>query len=478
MAPQPSPYGPLINPNNGIDPMIQQQMLEFAMGGASPFMSPQDMSPYPFIMGPEDEDELGTLDYQNDRFTAIKKANDISADPAWLVNQGATLAGYQPEAYGYQTQYQPVKANGYMRAQQLMQTGDPLSQYIAMRALANASPLAIRQEIMTMLNDPLDDEQRALGEQLREFIPQANFQGRPQGEGTYDFELIDSTINAITAPLAEDDPRWDRQTFDENGIPALAYEAPTEAQQALERLGYTHNPYETFDPWMFAPEGETPEAMAMARIQGSTAAGEYNDAIKNSGAQNRAYAQFMMNDRDPETRAWRERGVNNAAPAAAPIAAPQAQPSGSTRGMGSLAASEGSGPAMPGWLSTMFSGSDASPRRARGSRNLAQPQQAAMAQSYLMGEPPNQTPGGRPANVQRAMSAMDQKLRDEARRKFEEANRNSIRATGNMREMGARDFAARNAHSNRQNYVGQLAAQGFTPFEMQRRAMMQNIWGI
>jgi hypothetical protein len=461
-----------------IDPSILQAMQAYTLGGASPFYGQQDLSGYGWPGPPEDTDELGTLDYQNDAFTAIKKGQGLAMDPSFILSLGTGMGGYSPQAYDPVQQYQPVEAGGYMRAIQAAQGTDPLQKLIATRALEGASALAIESEINRMVMNPQNDDEATHGQLLRASIPPwYDYEtGTPktdlQGNPVPDFQAVRSQISSLTDSLASDSPMWDGQTFDpRTGMPAIMYEAPSEAQQALDRGGYTHNPYETYDPDLFAAPGALEQEQQW--MQGHEGATRRYSSSQNIAAQMRALLENQQ--RDPAEFLAPPAGALQSQPqASGPAELGDMQPLGPEWGARNDRNRRGSPAPAPGPQMMALPVEQIGRNIRPGRRGTPEPQMVPVG----VGSP--QGVAGRPQSSVFADSIAQQQNRTREamiRRQMHAAGMQQNQAKDGLIQAAYERAMAQRGQGQRQQYVQDLAAQGHTPWNAQHSSRMASLWG-
>jgi len=220
----------------------------------------------------------------------------------------------------------------------------------------------------------------------------------------------------------------------------MAYETPTAAQEALERQGYTHNPYESFDPWLFAPEGQTPELLQQQTATGLEALAASQAATSEAGQANRAMSRYMLGNTP-------QKAVRNA------------------------------------WHNTRAGGGPSPAERI----NIPRGTQAApdlVAQQQAMGR--SMVPD-RPANIQGYVQPEHLRVggargQDLLRKKARDASTAANLANMQAMERSQRDYGlaalANWDDQSRQRYSQDLQAMGITPFELQRQAKQSSIWGL
>lgn len=244
----------------------------------APFGSGQAWSG--MFAGPEDEDEWGTLDYQNDRLTAGKKALDVQTDPAFItaLTAAGSPGGWEPTAFTPDVSFEPVQAPGYQRIKYLTQSGDPVSKYIAERMADPAAPATASQvvaELQKIKNQGQGDPE---AEAIIDALPQKfdDFGNPIDGPGGVDWNSVSSIANNLEKDIIADptfsafdpktglpanivDPRtgmpsdqyrWNPET----NMLEMRVERPTEAMEYFDRAGLPYpGPY---DPSSFRTPAE------------------------------------------------------------------------------------------------------------------------------------------------------------------------------------------------------------------------------
>lgn len=197
---------------------------------------------------PEDADEFGTLGWQNDRLTFGKKVNDIMSDPAYIAQLGTGPGGPGPEAFEPTITYEPVKAPGYQNAMFMINSGDPISAYIAEEMMGDVQNGRLGKTSIQVVNElkqaVRNDPELAMA--LPTYEDDMN-PGQPQPDWRAVQNIADSLQKDIIA-----DPTFD-SLDPKTGLPANKVENYSEIAQYFRDTN-TPNPYETYSPDMLTTE--------------------------------------------------------------------------------------------------------------------------------------------------------------------------------------------------------------------------------
>jgi hypothetical protein len=472
--------------------MIQEILGE---GGTGTFLDESDLYAQPWL-GYDDKNEPGSLQSQGTYQTNLKKGAGLTMDPAFILGLGTSAGGYSQDAFNPTPYFRPVQANGQRLAQRWASSGDPLQGLIAARALQGAGPGIIEAEILTALEDP-DPKNDA----LRKAIPPSYFKDPTSINGQMvksdqpDYQFLRDQITLLTGEMAKDSGLWDGETIDpETGEPAAVGYEDSVAQQALTRGGFTANPYETYDPYSFAPEGVTFDT-DREKLAGSRTA---NKAQRAARVDVRTKEQMLRELLKGQTlpQYGPEVPIGATTPAAAPATATLQQ------GIQQRAAQ----PAAPFVADPNYSGPsfEATPK-GYVSKRQAEDDLSEYTINPSTGAVISNRPESRLAPSSRATSGGDgsrffgssraragggggggapgvreveafEKKRKEAERAVQVARRNNMKA---HKERGVAADARTQAiwaAKNRQRMVEELLAAGHGPFMDQMRARQANAW--
>lgn len=453
-----------------VDPAIQQAIIAYMSGtGGDPFLDSYDTAgAYPWTIDP-----VESTKEQNDRLTAIGKATDRSMDPGFILGLGDSMGGYGPEAFEPVAVPTPINATGRMMLNSWLSSGDILRRTIAQAVAADptASPLTIQQDIMEAAMNPGDDP--TAQEIAAAIPPRIDQQTGVVSNNTPNWDGLVSEITTLTTALSQDDPRaaeWDGQTVDpETGQPAVISYEDSEAMEALRRAGYSHTPYENYNPDLLAPGGPQQadaQRQQVAGVQQAQTVGA-NEASKidtllgkslrtqedllGAGGNIRTGAAPMLQGQALLEQLRRDGMTAGGPEAPGRFANNPGQMYGGIPGHMRTGTSGGGGNSdAQSWVNRMLPKFNESMRGQRVATGRAQPnEQAAMLRRQL--------------DQEKAALA-------QARRQFQQG-RPSILQQGaahqNSQELAGRD-----------RYVQDMGNAGMRPFNARRDAMMRNIWGV
>ena len=200
------------------------------------------------FLPPADSDEYGTMDWQNDRLTMGKKANDVMSDPAYIAQLGTGPGGPGPEAFEPIVTYEPVKAPGYQNAMFMLNSGDPISSYIAGEMMGDPANGQLGKTAIQIVNElkraAKNDPELAAA--LPTYVNTMNMREEP------DWKSVQSIADSLQKDIIAD-PQFN--AIDEKtGLPANRVETLSEIGQYFKDTN-TPSPYETYSPDMLTTEG-------------------------------------------------------------------------------------------------------------------------------------------------------------------------------------------------------------------------------
>jgi len=421
MAPQPQPPNP-----GGYSPEI----LAWLMGiGPNPLEGPGSYQTP--IMPPSNPEDMGTMDFQNDVSTFQKKANDIYSDPAFLAQLGGTTGGVSPDQFEQFATYEPVKAPGYMMMQNYLNSGDPISKFIASVISGDytGTPGTANQaetELRKIYGDPAHP--------MYGVIQPAVLTYTDMGEEQPDWKRIRDIATGLETAVIND-PQFNALDPNTNMPSQMTYN-DTEIAKYFKEQGLP-NPYEQYSPDLLAGRDTlSREGYNANKLQ---------ESLSGASTAKDDYMRFLAKN-DPR---------NNAKPnmvSSSPLANEAAAATGLDRLDGQQfndAANQwmaDGGPNVPGGT---------------GQSGSTLPRQAPQAQPRSQ-----QSPG-----------LMDQALRQGARGGQQEAYVKKILAQKELVKYANRSRDDRLAQLERERMMQLLAKQGHTPFNDVNRARQAGIYG-
>lgn len=218
----------------GIDYDMYMQWLEMqklGQDGSLPRM------PDPIGLPNDAVDDLGGW------MTNISKGSNLGTDLDYLIQNNLLDYG----AFDPITTYEAVDAPGRRRLEQMMASGDPLQMFIARGFQSGQDANGVMTELQKKL--AMEDADADI---LRSRLPQSL---DPDSPDAPDMFAVRDTLQSIESSLFSD-PQG--EMIDGQFMTSSTNDSP--AREALLRAGYLNMPGETYDPWVFAPEGVTPES--------------------------------------------------------------------------------------------------------------------------------------------------------------------------------------------------------------------------
>jgi len=232
--------------------------------GPSPFETPGTYQTP--IMPPSDPADYGTLDYQNSALTTLGKANNNFADPALIAQLNGTAGGASADQFEQFATYEPVKAPGYMMMQNYLNSGDPISKFIASVISGDytGTPGTANQaetELRKIYGDPAHPMYGVIQPGILTYTD--------QGVEQPDWQRIRSIATGLETAVIND-PQFNALDPKTN-MPAQVSYNETEIAKFYRENGIP-NPSETYSPDLLAtPEILQGERATRGRNQGASA---------------------------------------------------------------------------------------------------------------------------------------------------------------------------------------------------------------
>ena len=247
--------------------------------GPSPFVGPSTYQTP--IMPPSDPADLGTLDYQNSALTTLGKANNNFSDPALIAQLNGTAGGASADQFEQFATYEPVKAPGYMMMQNYLNSGDPISKFIASVISGDytGTPGTANQaetELRKIYGDPAHP--------MYDVIQPAVLTYTDMGEEQPDWKRIRDIATGLETAVIND-PQFNALDPQTN-MPAQVSYNETDIAKYYRENGIP-NPSETYSPDLLA----TPEI-----LQGERAT---KGKAQSASAQERAAMDAVLQARRP-----------------------------------------------------------------------------------------------------------------------------------------------------------------------------------
>ena len=206
----------------------QQALIDFLLQGAQ--------TPYPSQLPSDSLDDWGG------DLNMLNRAASRFADPAYLIMNGFV----DPGAFDPITTYEPVQVPGRQLLDQYFVGGNPLQKRIA--ELIDAGRLG-SQILIELQSDP----------ELAQYAPRQMVEDASTGAYTPsdvpDWRAVQGEIESLTSTLASD-PVFDQEYFERTGQYMSATTEDSPMREKLFDIGITSTPGETYDPYLFAPEGQ------------------------------------------------------------------------------------------------------------------------------------------------------------------------------------------------------------------------------
>jgi hypothetical protein len=456
-----------------IDPAMLQYLMEAEAAGADPWLDQTDTY-NPYVLPIASDSKQGTLDEQGSRLTQLNKANNMMLNPGFVLSLGAGAGGASREAFNPVTTYQPVKVAGRTKLNQWRDDGDPVHSFVY-DAVVNRgwSEQQVQSAIRKVIADPNHPDHQAFMEAIPPEIVTDQVTGATTASKNPDLKYVTSDVNSLYSALANDDP-WDGQTVDPTtGQPAMALQEDSPLMKSLKEAGFSATPYDTYDPYGFAPQGVTPESDAAAQ----THAQKMNNVVRSTGevarSQNERMTEMLLGKYD--------RGATPAGPAAPSVAAQSQTPDVMQQT-----------PQRGGWADDL----DRATRDPLGAIGNVLGKLSPSSLDRNIGDPieslfnrgggdqvdqPAQRQGvtrSRGPGPQSKPTGLDPAVRKRMEAEFAKANRAHMKAAGTGIVARNEAAQARFGQQQRQAMVEQLLAAGHSPFADQMRARQQQAWGV
>lgn len=211
------------------------------------------LGPDPFAMNPDqnsqvignwlppaDLDEVGTMDWQNDRLTAQNKANNQFSDFAQIAQLGSSTGGVSPGQFEPFATFEPVKAPGYMTMNYYKASSDPIMKYVAKRLDEGGTALQVENEVRLLIRE--DPEAAAAMPLITDEM----------GNDAPDWKRLGGLISTLEQNLIND-PGFNAED-PTTGLPANVSYQDTEIAKYFKERDLP-NPYETYSPDLLADPG-------------------------------------------------------------------------------------------------------------------------------------------------------------------------------------------------------------------------------
>jgi hypothetical protein len=453
-----------------IDPAMLQYLMEAEAAGADPWLDQTDTY-NPYVLPIASDSKQGTLDEQGSRLTQLNKANNMMLNPGFVLSLGAGAGGASRDAFNPVTKYQPVKVAGRSKLNQWRDDGDPVHSFVYDAIVNKKWSEQVQAAIRKIILDPEQPDHQAFMEAIPPEITTDPISGATVASQNPDLKYVTSDVSGLYSALANDDP-WDGQTIDPTtGQPAMAQQEDSPLMQQLKEAGFTATPYDTYDPYGFAPEGVTPESDAAAQ----TNAQKMNNVVRSTGevarSQNERMTEMLLGkfDTTPPSPAAPKYPTSDTQPAAP---AGPAGPTGIDRALEKT-------PERGGWADDFARFID----EPMAYLNQAVPSDYYYPEDQTAGvsnvKPPSGVTQSRgPGPQAKPQPRLDPAVRKRMEAEFAKANKAHMKAAGTGIVARNEAAQARFGQQQRQAMVEQLLAAGHSPFADQMRARQQQAWGV